>query len=223
MDKDAGFYGNSTTSVGQASQYPRCYAQITYVNLLRTAKALKAWRRRSFSNWKLRSAIMQLILQELERAQERRTLTSEELEFKKFLKSKLVWLAVVQKSKAKQHSRLKWIRYGDTNSRQFHMFANVRRKQNFISSILSNNGIAVSQQDKSNVAHQFFSESIGTPKHRNLSLNWEALGYEQLELDSLDSPFSEQEIAKIIKYMPPMKAPGPDGFIRLFYKKCWEQ
>jgi len=40
---------------------------VFHVKLLRTAKALKIWRRRNFSNWKLRTAILQLILLELEK------------------------------------------------------------------------------------------------------------------------------------------------------------
>lgn len=123
----------------------------------------------------------------------------QELEFKKSIKARLVGLAVIQKSKAKQHSRLNWIRHGDTNSRLFHIHANIRRKQNFISAILSDNGVAVTQQDKSRVAHQYFCHSIGTPKQRSLSLDWEALGYEPLVLDDLDAPFSEQEIAQTVK------------------------
>jgi hypothetical protein len=65
----------------------------------------------------------------------------------------------------------------------------------------------MSQQDKNRVAHQFFSQTIGTLKQRNLSLNWEALGYEQIVLDDLDGPFLEEEIALNVKDMPTMKAP----------------
>ena len=31
-----------------------------------------------------------------------------------------------------------------------------------------------------------------------------------------------QELLQTIKALPAEKAPGPDGFIGIFYKKCWE-
>lgn len=33
--------------------------------------------------------------------------------------------------------------------------------------------------------------------------------------------FAEQEVWSVVKEMPNEKAPGPDGFIGLFYKTCW--
>jgi len=84
-----------------------------HVKLLRTARALKIWRRTQLSDWKLRDAILHLILLELEKAQERRTLTTEELEFKRYLKMKSLGLAAIQRARARQHSRLSWIRKGD--------------------------------------------------------------------------------------------------------------
>jgi len=46
-------------------------------------RPLKVWRRSIFSKWRLKSALVDIILLELEKAQERRNLTAEELEFKK--------------------------------------------------------------------------------------------------------------------------------------------
>ena len=40
-------------------------------------------------------------------------------------------------------------------------------------------------------------------------------------MEDLDAPFTEDEIAAVIKEMAAEKAPRPDGFIGLFYKKCW--
>jgi hypothetical protein len=50
---------------------------------------------------KIQSAILHIVLLELEKAQERRMLTADEMEFKKLLKAKAVGMAAVQKAKAR--------------------------------------------------------------------------------------------------------------------------
>jgi hypothetical protein len=51
------------------------------------------------------------------------------MEFKKYLKIKAFGIAAMQKARAQQHSRLTWIRKGDTNTRFFQLHANVRKKR----------------------------------------------------------------------------------------------
>jgi hypothetical protein len=75
------------------------------------------------------------VLANLEKAQEDRALTLEEMEFKKYLKSKALGIAAMQKSRARQHSRLTWIRKGDTNTCFFHLHANMRKKKSFIATL----------------------------------------------------------------------------------------
>jgi hypothetical protein len=66
-----------------------------HVKLLRTAKALKLWRRKNFSDWKVRWAIVNITLANLEKAQEARPLTQEEMSFKRYLKSKALGIAAI--------------------------------------------------------------------------------------------------------------------------------
>jgi hypothetical protein len=40
-------------------------------------------------------------------------------------------------------------------------------------------------------------------------------------LQSIQGPFTKQDIGNVIKNMPSDKAPGPDGFNGVFFKKCW--
>jgi hypothetical protein len=47
------------------------------------------------------------------------------------------------------------------------------------------------------------------------------LGYPPHDLTELEEPFNEAEIKKTVLHMPSEKASGPDGFLGLFYKKCW--
>ena len=101
------------------------------------------------------------------------------------------------------------------------LHANMRKKRSFIATLNGESGPAISQESKTTLAHTHFSNLIGTPSTRTRGLNWNELGYNHHDLDDLDAPFTEQEIEVMIKEMPAEKAPGPNGFIRLFYKRCW--
>jgi hypothetical protein len=192
-----------------------------HVKMLRAAKALKNWRRKSLGGWKISWAILTLTLQNLEKAQEERTLTQEEWEFKKYLKTKSMGIAAIQKSRARQHSRLTWIRKGDTNTRFFQLHANMRKKKSFIAILNGDSGPVISQENKSALAFNHFTNLLGSPSVRTRAINWEELGYEEHDLEDLDAPFTMQEIEAVIKDIPSEKAPGPDGFMGCFYKKCW--
>jgi hypothetical protein len=41
-------------------------------------------------------------------------------------------------------------------------------------------------------------------------------------LEDVSSPFTKEEIDKVIKSIPVDKAPGPDGFNGMFLKVCWD-
>jgi hypothetical protein len=69
-------------------------------------------------------------------------LTTEELEFKKYLKAKSLGMAAIQKAQARQHSQLTWIQKGDANTHFFQIHANARRRKTYIGAIQSENRIA---------------------------------------------------------------------------------
>jgi len=161
-----------------------------HVKLIRTAKALKNWRRKSLGRYKITWAILNITLANLERAQESRILTPEELEFKKYLKTKALGIAAIQKARARQHSRLTWIRKGDTNTRFFQLHANIRRKKTFIGALKGDTSLVVSQENKSMLAHTHFSNLLGTTTTRTRAINWSELGYEHHDLEDLDAPFT---------------------------------
>lgn len=53
-------------------------------------------------------------------------------------------------------------------------------------------------------------------------LNLDFLEITAHDLYELDAPFSEEEIKQAVMAAPTEKAPGPDGYTRLFFKRCWD-
>jgi hypothetical protein len=72
--------------------------------------------------------------------------------------------------------------------------ANSRKRKNFIQTLESETGIAISQEDKHKVVYNYFLQQAGTYFPRNCKLNLVELGWEPRQLDHLDIPFSESEI-----------------------------
>lgn len=104
---------------------------------------------------KLAAAICREVISQLDRAQEDRQLSDDELQLKKLLKARVLGLAAIEKSRAKQKSRLTWIRKGDANTKFFHIMANVRQK-NYIHMLESDEGMITDQNAKHQVIFDFF-------------------------------------------------------------------
>ena len=159
-----------------------------HVKLLRTTKALKNLRHQCLSGWRISWAILNITLANMEKAQEVRSLTPDEIEFKSYLKLKALGIAAMQKARARQHSRLTWIHKGDTNTRFFKLHANIHRKKSFISSLIRETGPVISQENKLSLIHNHFSSIMGTPSTRSKAINWNELGYTHHDLEDLDAP-----------------------------------
>jgi hypothetical protein len=74
-----------------------------------------------------------------------------------------------------------------------------------------------SHLDKQKHIVDHFSDHFGQPMERTHTLNWELLGLQRLQLISLEEPFSEDKTHAVITDLASDKAPGPDGFIGVFF------
>jgi len=193
-----------------------------HIKMARLAKRLKKWCKEKKGNTRLQLAITKEILLQLEMAQESRPLSIPELELRKRLKARSTGLAVIEKSRMRQRSRLTYIRSGDAKTKLFHMEANARRRKNYIHCLQKDGGLVFSQEEKEKVAEDYFSEHLGTATVRTLSLNWQELGCTPRDLHHLELPFSHEEIRCTIHTVSSEKAPGPDDFTGAFFKACWD-
>lgn len=192
-----------------------------HIKLTRTAKALKKWSKGLIKERRFCSAIATEVIFQLDFAMESRQLTQQELDLRVVLKGMLLALAAIQRIRWRQRSRLVWIRVGDANTKLFHLRANGRRRKNHIPFLHHGGHVASDHQDKATVLKEHFTSLLGQQDSANLQMNWPNLNLPSADLRHLDHPFDLDELGKAIKEMAAEKAPGPDGFIGLFFKRCW--
>jgi hypothetical protein len=155
-------------------------------------------------------------------AQEWRSLSYEERALRAELKRKVVSLAVIERARKRQCSRITNIREGDANTKFFHRKVNGRRRKNHIHRLKHNNGWITDHNHKEKIISDHFGDVMGRGQNRHKDFNWAGLNFEAPDLASLDDPFTEEEVKHAINLIPGDKAPGPDGFTGAFYKHCWD-
>jgi hypothetical protein len=111
---------------------------------------------------------------------------------------------------------------GDANTKFFHLAANNRRRKNLIRSLIRDGTLLMSHKDKMNEVQHHFGQILGTTGRRSSAVCWDHLGYAPFELSELDNLIDDSEIKEVVMGLQSEKAPGPDGFIGLFYKCCFE-
>jgi hypothetical protein len=103
----------------------------------------------------------------------------------------------------------------------FHLKANGRRRKNHIPSLAGPTEIVSEHEGKANILLQHFTSLMGTNVPATTDLNWEQLNIRTANLSHLETPFSVSELKAAVHEMHGERAPGPDGFIGAFFKKCW--
>src|SRR4051812_18667759 len=119
-------------------------------------------------------------------------LSPEERGLRCLLKKKLLGLASLERTLARQRSRILWLREGDACTRFFHTHASHRRRKNFISHLLVDNVRVSEHDDKAEAVDRFFGDLLGTSGDRPFSLDLDFLGLQSVDLQHLDSEFSEE-------------------------------
>jgi len=129
----------------------------------------------------------------------------------------------LQRTIARSRSRITWLSEGDANTALFHSHARHRKRKNFISKLLKDDGTVLTKhEEKEQNIFDFYSNLLGESPEREVTVNLAELSRPNIDLSELDAPFSEEEVWRTIKALPSDKAPGPDGFTGKFYKECWQ-
>ena len=131
----------------------------------------------------------------LDQAQEFRELSLEEVGFKKELKKLTLGLSSLERTIARQRSRLLFLAEGDANPHFFHLHANGRRRKNNITRVRDADADDFVYGDNmSTVLFNFFDNLIETEWDRTCTLNLEAIGISPRNMMTLELSFTEEEV-----------------------------
>lgn len=177
-----------------------------------------------FSSYTLKqqAGLAEQIILHLDQMQETRQLTDDELSLRRLAKGRILGLAYLRRAKIRQRSRLTTIQVGDANTRLFHLRANGRRRKTHIPALNHLGATITAHDQKAATLLQHYTAQLGTCTPREQILNWDLLDFQRHDLATLDAEISPHEIREAVMKGPSEKAPGPDGYIGVFFKNAWD-
>ena len=133
-------------------------------------------------------------------------------------------LARAEEGFLKQKSRIQWLKLGDQNSKFFHKTVKSRNSRNTMKSITLENGCRI--EDPASIKQEFvnhFQSVLGSNMQdpTPVEYNVDGLVWSSEHLDILNSRITHEEIKRSMFSIDSTKAPGPDEFSSLFFKRAW--
>lgn len=193
-----------------------------HIKMERLGKALRKWSRSKIGNNRLLLCAAKQLVAILDVVQESRQLTELELALKRDLKAKILGMTAVEKLRVKQQSRLAHIKAAEAQAKIFHVHLNGRKRKNFIQTLEAEGRNIHLHEEKEEHIFQHFSKQFGLVPQRSHTLDWDTIQLNKLQENNLEDEFTEEEVWEVISTMASEKAPGPDGYIGMFFKTAWE-
>jgi hypothetical protein len=186
------------------------------------ARMLKSWSDHTIGNIRGQLEVPKEMLFRFKKARDFRSLAPHEDKLRKLANLKTLALASLQRSIARQESRLLWLKEGDASTKFFNAHANGRCHRNCVRSLMVDSEVVVSEEHKADATFCYFDQILGTLSPRSNSISLDLLNLPCLDPAGMGARFTEAEVWATIKGLPPDKSPGSDGFTTRFLQVSWE-
>ncbi|RVW37936.1 Transposon TX1 uncharacterized 149 kDa protein [Vitis vinifera] len=184
---------------------------------------LKEWNRDSFGRIELRKNAALEQVQIWDAREKISRLNLEELEARKEAREDYKKWVLLEEISWRQKSREVWLREGDRNTGYFHKMANAHRRRNNVDRIKINGAWCIEENEiREGIGNAFkvMLSSSGDWRPSISGLQLETL--DQLDANTLESPFTEEEVFNALLSCNGDKAPGPDGLSMAFWQFAWD-
>ncbi|WMV59774.1 hypothetical protein MTR67_053159 [Solanum verrucosum] len=183
---------------------------------------LKDWSSVTFGELNNKKNSLLSELAEMDLIQNDRALTEDEMMIRATVLVELEELAKNEESRWRQKSRVLWLKQGDNNTKFFQRVATTHRRCNTIDRLIINGEENKDPKEIKDHITEFYKQLYTESESWRPSFvmtNCPRISQEEQEW--MQRPFSKEEVVHILKLCDGDKAPGPDGFTMLFFKKCW--
>jgi hypothetical protein len=121
----------------------------------------------------------------------------------------------------KLRSTIRWVKFGDENTKLFQAIASQNFRRNHIAQLKLLDGLVVTEHDqKVRVLWHSIKDNLGCSEHGEMTFNLDTL-IQPVIIADMDTPFSREEIDALVKEFTTDKALGPNDFNGMFIKRCW--
>jgi hypothetical protein len=126
------------------------------------ASELKSWSARRIGIIKEQLIMAREIILRLDQASDQRQLTQQEAALRGELKRKCLGVSSLERTFARQWSRVRYLAEGDANTKYFHLIARGRKRRNLVPS-LTVNGVLLSAHEDMSTAYLIISPKCSDP------------------------------------------------------------
>jgi hypothetical protein len=188
--------------------------------LAQTKAALKRWNSQHFGNiqTKIKSTLIKIDQVQLASPCPQASLQES------LLKKNLNDLLLKEETLWRIKSRETWLQCRDLNTKYFHSSTLIRRRSNAVNFLKTSNGAWVS--DRSEIGGTFVNHFSTLFSSTAPPIDEDMLNLFELVISTDDNTIlcatpTDEEVVQSLSSLGSTKAPGPDGFTALFFKKYW--